>query len=90
MSATVPFQTQLTVKQITQLARQLPADEKRRLARLLEKEASVETNASFDESQLTPLQRKTVANIRQGFKELKLIREGKLQARPLSDLLDEL
>lgn len=90
MSATISFQTQLTVKQITQLARQLPADEKRRLANLLAKEASAEAAMPFDEAQLTPLQRKTVANVRQGFAELKLIREGKLQPQPANDFLAEL
>lgn len=90
MSATVQFQTQLTYKQVAQLVRQLPADDKRRLARLLEKEVTPESNAPFDESQLTPLQRKTVANIRQGFKEMKLVQEGKLKTQSADDYLAEL
>lgn len=88
MSATVPVQ--LTYKQVAQLARQLPANEKRKLARQLAKEADKEQPALLDESQLTPLQRKTVANIRQGFKELKLVKEGKMKTRPLSEVLNEL
>jgi hypothetical protein len=31
-----------------------------------------------------------IANLRQAFKELKLFREGKLQARPLEEFLNEL
>lgn len=92
MAATVQFQTQLTYKQVFQLVHQLPAKHKRRLARLLEKETTVEpdTPTPLDESELTPLRRKTVANIRQGFKELKLVKAGKMQTRPLSDVLNEL
>lgn len=90
MSANVQFQTRLTYKQVAELVRQLPINDKRRLAKLLEKENAIQHPELLDESNLTPLQRKTVANIRQGFKELKLMKEGKLQARPLSDLLNEL
>lgn len=42
------------------------------------------------EAQLTPAQRKTWANIKKGFEELKLVEQGKLQTRPLQDLLDEI
>ena len=42
------------------------------------------------ESQLTPGQMKTWKNIKQGFIELKMIEEGKLKARPIEELLDEL
>jgi hypothetical protein len=36
------------------------------------------------------LQRKTVANIRQGFKEMKLVQEGKLKSQSADDFLAEL
>ena len=42
------------------------------------------------EAQLTPSQRKTWANIRKGFEELKLVEQGKMQTRPASALLEEL
>ena len=42
------------------------------------------------EEQLTPQQKETWQNIKQGFEELKLNEEGKLNFRPLQSLLDEL
>ncbi|MFD2571097.1 hypothetical protein ACFSUS_10660 [Spirosoma soli] len=84
----------ITFNQLAKLASQLPPAEKRRLAKKLEQEANQEESHTTDnvsaESQLTPAQRKTRKNIRQGFEELKQIREGKAKARPLKDLLDEL
>ncbi len=48
-------------------------------------------NISTDpEARLTPAQRKTWANIKKGFEELKLVEQGKLQTRPASDFLAEL
>ena len=87
MSVTISFD------QLAKLASQLLPADKRRLAKKLEKEASreeVKEDKPSAESQLTPAQRKTWRNIRQGFEELKLVREGKMQTRPLQDLLDEL
>ena len=49
-----------------------------------------ESPAADPEAQLTPAQRKTWANIKKGFQELKLVERGKLQTRPLQDLLDEI
>lgn len=82
----------ITFDQLAKLASQLPPAEKRRLAKKLEKEANREEGAKklSAESQLTPAQRRTWKNIKQGFAELKQIREGNMQARPLKDLLDEL
>lgn len=83
----------ITFDQLARLASQLPPADKRRLAKKLEEEASQEEingEKPSAESQLTPAQRKTWKNIRQGFEELKQIKEGKMQARPLKDLLDEL
>ena len=91
MATTVHFQTQLTYQQVAQLVRQLPAKDKQKLARLLEAETTPQNQTALPgETDLTPAQRNTVANVRQGFKELKLLKEGKLKARPLSDLLNEL
>jgi hypothetical protein len=42
------------------------------------------------EPALTTEQKATYDNVQQGFKELKLMREGKLQAQPIQELLDEL
>ena len=90
MATTVQLQTQLTYQQVAQLVRQLPAKDKQKLAKLLREETTDSPAAPPDESRLTPAERNVVANVRQGFRELKLVREGKLQTRPLSDLLDEL
>ena len=79
--------------QLARLASQLPPADKRRLAKKLEKEASreeVSEEKPSAESQLTPSQRKTWRNIKQGFEELKQVREGTMQARPLKEFLDEL
>lgn len=42
------------------------------------------------EEQLTPEQRKTWQNIKQGFVELKMVEEGKVKSRPVQELLNEL
>ena len=42
------------------------------------------------EEQLTPEQRETWEDIKQGFVELKMMEEGKLKARPIQEILDEL
>jgi len=42
------------------------------------------------EDQLSPEQKKTWQNIKQGFIELKMIEEGKLKSRPIQELLNEL
>lgn len=54
MSANVQFQTRLTYKQVAELVRQLPASDKRRLAKLLEKENAIQHPELLDESNLTP------------------------------------
>lgn len=99
MPATVQFQTQLTYHQVADLARQLPLRDKQKLAKLLAKETkeiekpvadATETAPRSLEDQLTPAQRKTWANIKQGFEELKLMREGKMETRSLADVLNEL
>jgi hypothetical protein len=42
------------------------------------------------EEQLTPAQKKTWENVKQGFVELKMAEEGKIEFRPIQELLDEL
>lgn len=42
------------------------------------------------EAQLTPSQKKTWKNIKQGFEELKQVEEGKMKTRSLKQVLDEL
>ncbi len=42
------------------------------------------------EEQLTPEQKETWQNIKQGFEEFKMVEEGKLKSRPIRELLNEL
>ncbi len=86
MAATI----QLSYRQVADLARQLPANEKRKLARQLTKEAEQEMPPATTEETLTPAQRKTWKTIKRGFEELKLYREGKLKTRSLEEVLNEL
>ena len=97
MASAVTFNTQITFSQLAQLTRQLSPAEKRRLAKLLEKEANqTETAVSPDskssplETQLSASQLKTWANIKQGFDELQQIREGKQQTQSADDFLNDL
>ncbi|AQG82137.1 hypothetical protein [Spirosoma montaniterrae] len=84
MAATI----QLSYRQVADLARQLPASEKRKLARQLVKEVEQEDRSVEDT--LTPAQRKTWNTIKQGFAELKQYKEGKLKTRSLKEVLNEL
>lgn len=91
MPTTVQFQTQLTFQQVAQLVRQLPVKDKQKLVKLLEEETSAPPQPGLpDEAGLSASQRKTVANIRQGFKELKLMKEGKLKVQSADSFLSEL
>ena len=49
----------------------------------------VETTQTL-EGQLTPEQKKTWQNIKQGFVELKMAEKGKLEFRPVQELINEL
>jgi uncharacterized protein YpbB len=42
------------------------------------------------EDELTPAQKKTWKNIKKGFEEMKMVEAGKMKARPIQDLLNEL
>jgi hypothetical protein len=46
--------------------------------------------AKTAEEQLTTAQRATWENIKQGFIELRMVEEGKLESRPIEELLNEL
>jgi hypothetical protein len=68
----------LTVSQLATLLRQqLPKKDRQKLISLLQ-----------DEEELTKAELK--AEIRQAVQEVNLIKKGKLKARPIQDLLDEL
>ncbi|WP_421829395.1 hypothetical protein [Larkinella sp.] len=68
----------LTVSQLATLLRQqLPKKDRQKLISLLQ-----------DEEELTKTELK--AEIRQAVQEVNLIKKGKLKARPIQDLLDEL
>jgi hypothetical protein len=49
----------------------------------------VETGQTL-EDQLTPEQKETWHNVKQGFIELKMAEEGKLKFRPIQELINEL
>ena len=54
------------------------------------KSNKVQKSGKTLEGQLTSAQKKTWKNIKQGFVELKLADEGKLELRPKQELIDEL
>ena len=64
---------------------EVPAKQYRFMLKLLEALPFVRLSESD-----TATERRVYDNVAQGFRELKLMREGKLQARPIEDLLDEL
>ena len=70
------------------LARQLPSQDKQKLAKLLARETEKPVSDASEaapkslENQLTLSQRKIWANIKQGFEEYKLIRKGKMKTTP--------
>ena len=49
----------------------------------------IETTQTL-EDQLTPEQKETWKNVKQGFEELKMVEQGKLKSRPIQELLNEL
>lgn len=97
MALAVTINTRITFNQLVQLTNQLSPAEKRRLAKLLEKEAtqpeaftSPDTTTTPLEAQLTANQGKTWATIKQGFDDLQQIREGKQKTQSADDFLKEL
>jgi hypothetical protein len=79
MKAILHFNTsiQFTFQQLTELAKQLPKKERLKLVAILQEE---------DE----PSKEEILNNIRQGFEEMQLIKEGKLKTKPLTDFLNGL
>ncbi len=97
MASAVTFNTRLTFNQLAQLARQLSPAEKRRLAKLLEKEAKQADPATSSayksrplKDQLTASQRKTWDTIQQGLDDLQQIREGKQKTQSADDFVKDL
>lgn len=90
MASAVTIQTRITFNQLAQLTRQLSPVEKRRLAKLLEKEAAQSEARSASqpiEAQLNPDQQKTWSAIKQGFADLQQIRAGKQKTQSADDFL---
>ena len=81
MKATINTNTniQLTVKQLTELAKQLPKKERMKLATALAKE---------EEEFIT--KEEVVAKIKEGLEEVKLYKAGKIELRSAREFLNEL
>ena len=83
MEATLNFNIPLSINELAQLIReQLPAGDRLKLAQLL--------GADEPESNDEPTQEQLVAEIKQAVHELNLVKQGKMKARPVKELLDEL
>lgn len=72
-----------------QIHLEVPANQYRFLLKLLQSLPFVRVTQA-GEAPLTAEQRENYENVAQGFRELKLTREGKLRAQPIQELLDEL
>ena len=83
MEATLNFNIPLSINELAQLIReQLPAGDRLKLAQLL--------GADEPESNDEPTQEQLVAEIKQAVHEINLVKQGKMKARPVKELLDEL
>ena len=71
-----------------QIHLEVPAKQYRFMLKLLQSLPFVHIQAPAPVS--TEAEQRIYDNVAQGFRELKLMREGKLQAQPVQDLLDEL
>lgn len=77
MESTINFNIPLTISELAIiLKRQLPQQDRTTLARLLQ-----DDEISFDQLE---------EEIRQAVREINLVKKGKLNARPVQELLDEL
>ncbi len=76
MKATININTniQLTVKQLTELAKQLPKKERMKLATALAEEEFI-------------TKEEVVAKIKEGLEEVKLYKAGKIELRTLKEFL---
>ena len=83
MEANLNFNIPLSINELAQLIReQLPASDRLKLAQLLGADEP-EANDELSQEQL-------VAEIKQAVHELNLVKQGKMKARPVKELLDEL
>ncbi len=83
MEATLNFNIPLSINELAQLIReQLPVSDRLKLAQLLGNDEP--------ESDDEPTQEQLVAEIKQAVHELNLVKQGKMKARPVKELLDEL
>ncbi|MEI7581444.1 hypothetical protein [Runella sp.] len=83
MEANLNFNIPLSINELAQLIReQLPASDRLKLAQLL--------GADEPEANDEPSQEQLVAEIKQAVHELNLVKQGKMKARPVKELLDEL
>ncbi len=74
-----------------QITLQIPDQEYAFFMKLIQRLNFVEvTETQAVESKLTPSQRKTWENIKQGFEELKLIEQGTMKAQSAEEFLQEL
>ncbi len=72
-----------------QIHLEVPAKQYRFMLKLLQSLPFVRVSKP-DEVALTAEQQTNYENVAQGFRELKLMREGKLEARSAQEILDEL
>lgn len=69
---------------------EVPANRYRFMLKLLEALPFVRVAAPSAKPAPSEAEQRVYDNVAQGFRELKLLREGKLQAKPIQDVLDEL
>ena len=69
---------------------EVPAKQYHFMLKLLAALPFVRVTEPIKTAALTPAQQVTYDNVKQGFAELKLLREGKLKAQPIQEFLDEL
>ncbi|MFN8344234.1 MAG: hypothetical protein U0X91_04490 [Spirosomataceae bacterium] len=83
MEAILNFNIPLSINELAELIReQLPVKDRLKLAQLL--------GADDPETDDEPSQEQLVAELKQAVHELKLVKQGKMKARPVKELLDEL
>ena len=86
LNLTVP----LSVEQLAALIKQLPEPERRRLAKLLAPDKQLVREEAADEAYEEPTQAQLVAEMKEAVREINLVKQGKMRARPVEELLDEL
>ncbi|MCU0341279.1 MAG: hypothetical protein MUE30_15475 [Spirosomaceae bacterium] len=82
METTLHFNIPLKVNELADLIRQkLSIQDRQKLAELLFKDSS-------DDDE--PTKEQLIAEIKQAVREVNLVKQGKMKARPVQELLDEL